>query len=109
MIASDLYSSDHRTPLVVTSFSSVPTDVLQSDIAIAIKQRLPDETDVHFTKCVIQWYELQQRNDCCPWEIIWSTRVCQNSADLYFARQDTFYFEKVWYRELLNLTCERWL
>lgn len=50
--ASDLHSSDHRTPLMVTSVSSVPIDVLQSDIAIAIKQRLPDETDVHITKSV---------------------------------------------------------
>lgn len=52
MIASDLHSSDHRTPLMVTSVSSVPIDVLQSDIAIAIRQRLPNETDVHITKSV---------------------------------------------------------
>ncbi|TKS64894.1 hypothetical protein D9C73_027686 [Collichthys lucidus] len=51
-IASDLHSSDHRTPLLVTSVSSVPIDVLQSNIATAIKQRLPDETDVHITKSV---------------------------------------------------------
>lgn len=52
MIASDLQSSDHRPALVVTSGSSVPIDVLQSDIAVAIKQRLPEETDVHLTKSV---------------------------------------------------------
>lgn len=51
-VASDLHSSDHRTHLVVTSVSSVPIDVLQSNIASAIKQRLPDETDVHITKSV---------------------------------------------------------
>ena len=51
-IASDLHSFDYRTPLVVTSVSSVPIDVLQSDIALAIKQRLPDEADVHITKSV---------------------------------------------------------
>lgn len=37
---------------MVTTVSSVPIDVLQSDIAIAIKQRLPDETGVHITKSV---------------------------------------------------------
>lgn len=49
MVASGLHSSDHTAALVVTSVSSVPIDVLQSDITIAIKQRLPDATDVHFT------------------------------------------------------------
>lgn len=52
MIASDLHSLDHKTPLVVTSVSSVPVDVLQSEIAAAINQRLPDENDVHITNCV---------------------------------------------------------
>lgn len=40
MIASDLHSSDHRTPLLVTNVSSVPVDVLKSNIATVIKQRL---------------------------------------------------------------------
>lgn len=52
MIASDLHSSDHRTPLLVTNVSSVPVDVLKSNIATVIKQRLPDENDAQITKSV---------------------------------------------------------
>ncbi|KAI3372267.1 hypothetical protein L3Q82_022784, partial [Scortum barcoo] len=33
------------------SFGGVPVDVLQRDIAVAIKQRLLAETDVHITVC----------------------------------------------------------
>lgn len=39
MSASDQQFHDHRAALVVASVSSVPADVLQSDIAVAIKQR----------------------------------------------------------------------
>ena len=82
MIDFDLHSSDERTPLMVTTVSSVPIDVLQSDIAIAIKQKLPDETDVHITKSV--YNKLSMGN-------IWAASVGRNSADLYFARHDTLF------------------
>lgn len=37
---------------MINSVSLVPIDVLLSDIATVIKQKLPDETDVHITKSV---------------------------------------------------------
>lgn len=52
MIVSHLHSSDQRTSFVVTNTSPVPVDVLQSDIAVAIKKRLPDETHAHMTSNV---------------------------------------------------------
>nr|XP_055065480.1 uncharacterized protein LOC129447733 isoform X2 [Misgurnus anguillicaudatus]XP_055065481.1 uncharacterized protein LOC129447733 isoform X2 [Misgurnus anguillicaudatus] len=52
VIASDLHSVDHRTPVAVTHVSSIPVDVLQSDVAAAIKQRLPHENNVQITNCV---------------------------------------------------------
>lgn len=52
VIAHHLHMSDEKKQLVVTNVSSVPIDVLQSDIAAAFNQRLPDETDVHIAKNV---------------------------------------------------------
>lgn len=52
VIAHHLHMSDEKKQLVVTNVSSVPIDVLQSDIATAFNQRLPDETDVHIAKNV---------------------------------------------------------
>lgn len=52
MIVSHLHSSDQSTSFVVTNTSPVPVDLLKSDIAVAIKQRLPDETDAHLTSNV---------------------------------------------------------
>ena len=62
--------------------SSVPIDVLQRDIALAIKQRLPDETDVHVIKSVS--YNVMNYNK--------GMIVVHGQL---FVLPDTFYCEKV--------------